>query len=206
MNFNPFHKQLKMISTYLCAGMILVAVSTIPSVVMAQSDDFELEQTSGVLEGNDEVVTAETYSGLQETLDRKLVLREPSVFPNQLRTLFFTFWQHALLQEAKRKFNTANPDQMDPFGTGSTASFPREIALGGISYNTSKQWTVWLNGKRVTPEAIPTEIIDIKVADEFVDLKWYDGATQIIYPVRLRPHERFNLDTRIFITGTPPTP
>jgi hypothetical protein len=44
--------------------------------------------------------------------------------------------------------------------------------------------------------------MDIKVSRAYIDLKWFDGYTNKIYPIRLRPQERFNLDSRIFLPGT----
>ena len=68
-------------------------------------------------------------------------------------------------------------------------------------YSQADNWVVWLNGQRVTPEAIPKEIMDIKVRKDYVELKWYDSFSNLIYPVRLQPHQRFNLDSRIFLPG-----
>lgn len=135
--------------------------------------------------------------------DAKRHVRDGSVMPEALGTLFFTAWQHALLQEAKIGFNTRLPEgavtgdsqqQQRPPG-------PREISLGGIAFANSSQWTVWLNGVRVTPTAIPEQVLDIKVSSSYIDLKWYDTNTNKIFPIRLRPQERFNLDMRLFLPG-----
>jgi hypothetical protein len=133
-------------------------------------------------------------------------LRDASVMPEALQTLFFTAWQHALLQEAKIGFNTNLPNPGEVGSSGSSAPRDpgiRELSLGGISYGTTEKWTVWLNGVRITPDAIPSQVLDIKVSRSHIDLKWFDGYTNKIYPVRMRPHERFNLDSRIFLPGTP---
>jgi hypothetical protein len=53
----------------------------------------------------------------------------------------------------------------------------------------------------VTPEALPEEIMDLKVYKEHVDLKWLDYYTNRIFPIRIRAHQRFNMDTRIFLPG-----
>lgn len=172
-----------------------------PSIVQASGPS---EATAGVLENTAEEITPQTYSGLQAALDNKMKLREIDIFPNDFETLFFTFWQHSLLQDAKQRFNTADPNEADPFGEAAQTNFIRELNLGGITYFSESDWTVWLNGKRVTPEAIPQQVIDMRVSDNYIDLKWFDGQTKIIYPVRLRPHERFNLDARMFMTGISP--
>lgn len=135
--------------------------------------------------------------------DAKSNVRDSSVTPEAMSSLFYTAWQHALLQEAKIGFNTRLPDPGEDSSGRSRVRDPgkRELSLGGIAYANEKKWTVWLNGVRVTPDAIPSEVLDIKVRDAYIDLKWFDGYTNKIYPVRLRPHERFNLDTRIFLPG-----
>lgn len=143
--------------------------------------------------------------GLQESFQRKIKLRQPDVDLTRLGTMFFTVWQHALLQEAKARFLTRAPDASELASqgdeSGQAIKGPREIRLGGISYSGPRSWTVWLNGGRITPDAIPREVIDIKVAGDFIELKWFDAYTNLIFPVRLRPHQRFNLDNRIFLPG-----
>jgi hypothetical protein len=124
--------------------------------------------------------------------------------PNTLRSLLFTSWQHALLQEYRRGDQVYRPPSgMESEDTLSKGRGVREISLGGIAYKNADQWTVWLNGKRVTPKAIPLEVMDIKVYSEYVELEWLDAYNNLIYPVRLRPHQRFNLDSRIFLPGVP---
>jgi hypothetical protein len=58
-----------------------------------------------------------------------------------------------------------------------------------------------LNNSRVTPSDLPQSIIDIHVFKEFIELKWYDTVTKQVYPIRLRPNQKFNLDTNIFLPG-----
>lgn len=77
----------------------------------------------------------------------------------------------------------------------------RDITLNGLVYGGKNDWTIWLNGKRVTPNAIPEEVTDLRVYREYIEMKWYDDYSQSVYPIRLRPSQRFNLDTRIFLPG-----
>jgi hypothetical protein len=123
-----------------------------------------------------------------------------------MHTLFFTLWQHSLLQEAKQRLNTRAPEPgeiaKENSGKPAGPAGPREISLGGIVYVKANDWTVWLNGTRITPKAIPKEVIDIRVHPHSIDLKWFDARTNVIYPIRLRTHQRFNLDSRIFLPGT----
>lgn len=141
--------------------------------------------------------------GLQEMFQRKSKLRTPDVDPSQLTTLLFTLWQHELLLEAKALFDGR------PVGAGESLASSegekpkglREISLGGISYRGPSNWTVWLNKVRITPDAIPKEVMDISVSKDYIELKWFDSYTNLIFPVRLRAHQRFNLDNRIFLPG-----
>lgn len=77
----------------------------------------------------------------------------------------------------------------------------RELYLSGIAYNGPKSWTIWLNGSRVTPATVPEEIFRINVEDEYVELIWHDKQTHNVFPIRLRPNQRFNLDARMFLPG-----
>ncbi len=132
----------------------------------------------------------------------KQYIRDSTLTPEALTSLFFTAWQHELLQEAKMGFRTGRPGSGADGSAVAADPGNREISLGGIAYSSDKRWTVWLNGVRITPGALPRAIIDIKVNRAYIDLKWFDAYTNRIYPVRLRPQERFNLDSRIFLPGT----
>lgn len=77
----------------------------------------------------------------------------------------------------------------------------RELRLGGILYTGNTNWIIWLNGMRVTPAALPEQVIDLKVKNEYIEIVWYDEYSELIFPIRLRPHERFNLDSRMYLPG-----
>ncbi len=121
-------------------------------------------------------------------------------------SLVFTSSQYALLREARIGFNTRAPT-LQEFAKAGNPDDPnyrppvafRDIRLGGISFNNPDDWTIWLNGSRVTPDALPAEAIDLRVYKDFVELKWFDTLTNQIYPVRLRINQKFNIDTRIFL-------
>ncbi len=119
--------------------------------------------------------------------------------PRSIPSLFFSPWTQALIKEYRRGISN-QPSSSGDAGAGASSG-ARELVLGGITYRSEKDWTVWLNGQRVTPKAMPEQIHDLKVTGEYIDIKWYDSFTNIIFPVRLRPHQRFNLDTRIFLPG-----
>ncbi len=152
----------------------------------------------------------ETAVDLEGTMKAKAAIGKPAAKASDVGTLFFTLWQHTLLQDAKRLYRTRPPSAAemasadDPLGALNDIR-PRglrEISLSGILYRGQNDWVVWMNGQRLTPDALPKEVIDIKVRNgQYVDLKWFDAYTNLIFPVRLRAHERFNLDSRIFLPG-----
>lgn len=123
-------------------------------------------------------------------------------------SLVFTPSQYALLREARIGFNTRIPSLQelakagDPNDPNYRAPVSlRDVKLGGISFNTPDDWTIWLNNTRVTPDSLPSEAVDLRVYKDFIELKWFDVLTNQIYPVRLRINQKFNLDTRIFLPG-----
>jgi len=77
----------------------------------------------------------------------------------------------------------------------------RELSLGGILYSDKKDWTIWLNGQRITPATKPEEVVGLKVFKDYIELKWFDKKSLQIYPIRLRSHQRFNLDNNLFLPG-----
>lgn len=146
---------------------------------------------------------------IQDSFRNMARVRPPSVNPMTLDSLFFTTWQYELLKEAKRGFlarpATVGEMEQDPAKPiGERPRGPREVSLGGIVYVNGDNWTIWLNGQRITPGAMPSEIIDLQVKREYIQIKWYDSFNNLIYPIRLRPHQRFNLDSRIFLPGAAP--
>ncbi|HBR69792.1 MAG TPA: hypothetical protein DEA55_10500 [Rhodospirillaceae bacterium] len=130
----------------------------------------------------------------------------PEVNPNDMTSLLFTYWEYTAIMEAKRAQGSVRP----PTEAELRASVPgeelpkpppeqRELRLAGIVYVAHDDWTIWLNEKRVTPDAVPPEAVDLVVFKEYIELKWHDPYTNQIFPIRLRPHQRFNLDARIFL-------
>jgi hypothetical protein len=117
-----------------------------------------------------------------------------------MKSLFFTVWEHDLVLDARRGLLTRLPGDDDGV-TPTAITGPRDIALGGIVYVSRKDWTIWLNNVRVSPSSIPEEILDLKVYKSHIDLEWFDPTTNQVFPIRLRAHQRFNLDTRMFLPG-----
>jgi hypothetical protein len=132
----------------------------------------------------------------------------PEINPNTMPSLLFTYWEHVAVLDAKRA-RGAGGDTRTPlrgeFGANEgqenykPSPEERELNLSGIVFKSHEDWTIWLNGKRVTPDALPSDAIEIRVSKDYIDIKWFDAYTNQIFPIRLRPHQRFNFDTRIFL-------
>ena len=132
----------------------------------------------------------------------------PEVNPSQIPSLFFTTGEHNLIADARKglvarpatETEIAESEEQQEKGQRPPRG-PRELALGGIVYASAGDWTIWLNGQKITPKRIPPEILDIRVNKDTVSLKWFDAYTNQIFPVKLKSHQRFNIDTRIFLPG-----
>lgn len=147
---------------------------------------------------------------VSDVTDRaNVTLREPYPFAvEDMPSLFFNFWQHRSIQEAKNSRGTARAptlEEIDSYKEPEESLKPkpeeREIRLAGIVYGGKSDWTIWLNGERVTPSAIPEQVMDLRVYKDYIEVKWYDRYTNQIFPLRLRAHQRFNMDMRIFLSG-----
>ena len=141
--------------------------------------------------------TPVSMTPIEAEINEQITFMKPTVDVNTIPSLFFSIWEHDLIADARRGLVTRAPGTDD----GLTAVGPRELALGGIVFKSGKDWTIWLNNTRVSPTAIPDEIMDLKVFKSYIELEWFDATTNQIFPIRLRPHQRFNLDTRIFLPG-----
>lgn len=126
---------------------------------------------------------------------------------DKMPSLFFTYWQHQSIIDAKNSHGKVRPPtkaELEALEKGDDLKLDpgrRYISLGGIVYNSEEDWTIWLNGKRVQPDAIPKEVLNLEVFKNYIEIKWHDDYTNKIYPLRLRSHQRFNMDMRIFLPG-----
>lgn len=133
---------------------------------------------------------------IEKEINEQLAYLRPSVNIDAMPSLFFSIWEHDLVRDARRGLNTR-----DNSDDGVDVVSPRDISLGGIVYAGKADWTIWLNNVRISPNRIPTEVMDLKVFRDYIELEWFDATTNQIFPIRLRPHQRFNLDSRIFLPG-----
>jgi len=136
----------------------------------------------------------------------------PLFNPAEYQSIVFTHWEHVAIQDARNSRGETRgvteselmrdlKKREDQIEKVKPPPEEREIRLSGIVYNGGADWTIWLNEQRVTPEAIPEEVMDLKVYKTYIEFKWFDDYTNRIFPIRLRPHQRFNIDTRIFLPG-----
>lgn len=134
------------------------------------------------------------------------VMENGEVTPDALGSLLFTYWEHKAIEDARNAIGQVKapteaellqPDQPKP----KPPPEERYVRLGGIVYRSAKDWTIWLNEERVTPDAVPPEVMDLRVYKGYIEVKWLDDYTNQILPIRLRPHQRFNIDTRLFLPG-----
>ena len=132
--------------------------------------------------------------------------------PDEYQSLVFTHWEHVAIQDVRNsrgQTRTVTDAELmrdlkkreDELQKVKPPPEEREIRLSGIVYNDQSDWTIWLNEQRVTPSAIPEEVMDLKVYKGYIEFRWFDDYTNKIFPIRLRPHQRFNIDTRIFLPG-----
>lgn len=191
------------------SALLFSAVCVFPALAIAQGlipDD--PSQIAEVVEVDDYAADGTDYPEVETIgpvdMKRKVPLGE-------LTSVLFTFWEHNAILDAKRARGLARPPTEDELFLSEDGDEKlerqrpppeeRELALGGLLYTSANDWTIWLNGKRITPNALPREVIELRVHKNYIEVKWLDDYTKRIYPVRLRAHQRFNLDTRIFLPG-----
>lgn len=133
-----------------------------------------------------------------------------NISPADLKTLFFVEREYRALKDAQNTKGAVRPvsdAEVRPTESVDLASIPkpppeqRELRLGGILFTSKNDWVIWLNDKRVTPNAIPSEVLDLRVHQSYIEVKWLDEWSGQIFPIRLKPHQRFNFDSRIFLPG-----
>ncbi len=162
---------------------------------------------------NDAVATPAPVEAAPATEEIEEVTNSRPLFDSvQYESLVFTHWEHVAIQDARRSRGLVRPptdaeltrdlkSREDEIERVKPPPEKREIRLSGIVYHGGADWTIWLNEQRVTPEAIPEEVMDLKVYKTYIEFKWFDEWSNQILPIRLRPHQRFNIDTRIFLPG-----
>ena len=129
------------------------------------------------------------------------------VTPEDIPSLFFTYWQYQSIQDSKSVRGVIRPptaEELAAIERGDDIkpkASERYLSLSGIVYTNEDDWTIWFNKKRVTPDAVPPEVLDLKVYKNYIELKWFDDFSNQVFPIRLRAHQRFHMDQRIFLPG-----
>ncbi len=180
----------------------------VPAADAATANTSSLGESAEMAALPDDQVPAEVriLRGIERELKDKV---KKTVFVGtDIPSLVFAPGQHALLSEARIGFNTRIPtkkeleDLPDPDDPNyRPPPSVRVLSLSGIVFNNPDQWTIYLNQKRITPDALPSEAVDLRVYRDFIELRWFDIQTNRIYPIRLRPNQRFSLDSRLFLPG-----
>ncbi len=166
------------------------------------------------LEGIAGMLSMQNWSTpVEKEMAEQLNYAKPVVDIATKPSLFLTIPESDLILDARLGLNTRPIDEPGAPGadlppgavelptSALSVDAPREIKLSGLLYKSKSDWIIWLNGKRITPKSLPTEVYDIKVYKNYIELEWFDGNTNQIFPIRLRPHQRFNLDARMFLPG-----
>ncbi|MCB9982099.1 MAG: hypothetical protein H6861_00265 [Rhodospirillales bacterium] len=201
----------------LLLGGLMLITAGLSGMVQAQN----AAPTSGmpvaddqVADDQDVVATPQVRDGTIEARDGVIEAQEagPRFDPAQYQSILFTHWEHIAIQDARKYIGQTRgvtdselardlKSRDDPTTKTKPPPEEREIRLAGIVYRGKADWTIWLNEERVTPNAIPKEVMDLRVYKDYIEFKWFDDYTNQIFPIRLRPHQRFNIDTRIFLPG-----
>ncbi|PZO88028.1 MAG: hypothetical protein DI626_02655 [Micavibrio aeruginosavorus] len=178
------------------------------------ADGTQTPAQAAPLEGIANMLSMQNWSTpVEKEMAEQLNYAKPVVDMATMPSLFLTIPESDLILDARLGLNTRPVDDpgapvanLPPGATELPTSAlsvdaPREIKLSGLLYKSKSDWIIWLNGKQITPKSLPTEIYDIKVYKNYIELEWFDGNTNQIFPIRLRPHQRFNLDARMFLPG-----
>ena len=207
----------------LCFSMLNVASSWAQSLeTMVESenlplleDDVSVEIVPSDNAEQDSVLNEESVDSAQQVegqMDGLEQSQNKNFDPSDYPSLLLTNQEYLAIIDARNSRGLVRPasdsEQMiDGAAMGEEQSIPmpppeeRYIRLGGILYKSPDSWTIWLNGARVTPDALPLEVIDFSVKKDYIEMKWFDEYTRQIIPIRLRANQRFHIDTRMFLPG-----
>jgi hypothetical protein len=138
----------------------------------------------------------------QATAEKPIADIFETIGVSTIKSLVFTSREHQEIIIARRsagKVKTAS--STSPEAKDKPLDEERYVHLQGIVYTSKEDWVVWLNGIRISPDALPEEALGMEVFKDYIEIKWYDDYTNQIIPLRLRPMQRFNIDSRIFLPG-----
>jgi hypothetical protein len=161
----------------------------------------EVPPDTGAMDPNTPLPNIQVIDRVNQDVDQEI--KRLDKVEGGVPSLLFTEGEYASLMAAIASYRSGNylsPGDVDPaFDVPMISN--RHLVLAGISYGNGQNWVIWLNGTRMTPESLSPEVRDIKVYKNYVEVRWFDDVTQAVIPVRLRPNQRFNLDTQSFNPG-----
>ena len=177
-----------------CAACIIGATGLI-SLSYAQENMANAQNDSPITQ-------SESTDNPDSTTKATLVLKSKKnvSYPS----LFFTHWQYEAIKDVKNSsgfVRAPTEEELNNEDEFAPDRGVRELILGGILYKAEDDWVIYLNSERVKPDSVPEQILDLKVFKQHIEIKWLDEYTNTIYPIRLKPHQRFNMDQRIFLSG-----
>lgn len=155
-------------------------------------------------------VAAPMVSGVPEVKQKVFTPQPPSVLSavsddkdEKVASLFFTPNQLMAIMRANQGF-IAPKEAYDPNNQSSKPQDPgpRSVALSGIVYHGAHDWTIWLNGERVTPKNVPDRIMGLTVKKDRVHLRWMDIGNQRVVNMVLAPNQKYLLDSDEIVPGT----
>ncbi len=115
------------------------------------------------------------------------------------RSLFYTKQD---LMQIKKALGGNVVDVNRPVTGGGGEAIPqvRTITLTGVLYKGPGDWLIWLNGQKLNPHNLLSEISEIEVfKDSRVRLKWYDIGLDGVIDVTLRPHQKYDIVTGLLL-------
>lgn len=117
-----------------------------------------------------------------------------------MRSFLFTPAEVTLAEQAL-KGTVTGTGMLNAGKTVQDIPLKRVIKVGGIIWKSGGNWTAWINGRKVTPKALLPEIVDIKVEENAVHLKWFDIGINDIIAITLRPHQTYDIVTGVLLPG-----
>lgn len=144
---------------------------------------------------------SQPQEGAQQQETKKLSDLFSTIDISTITSLLFTGPEHREVIIARRSAGNVRAPESSPKDGSVPGEEDRYVHLQGIVYTSKEDWVIWLNGVRIAPDALPKEALSIEVYRNYIEIRWYDDFTNQIIPLRLRPLQKFNIDTRTFLPG-----
>jgi hypothetical protein len=184
-----------------------VSQDVVPSIDNQVLDEQPVNDESSLDSGLNTLDEKQENKALEAAKQQFLKYFPSDSEPSSVRPVLFTIEEYQLIEEA-RLVNL--PPEQGGAVTAETAKQiiergARDLFLSGILFHSSTDWTIWFNKERLTiednPKELPDEMKDLKVYSDHIEFNWFDAYTNKIYALKMRPHQRFNIDRRIFLPG-----